>query len=250
MAADRVDGSDDLLAHLANACKVAHNHPEPLALNPKWINRDMNMELRRRVWDARIALAFEFSGQVFYVMAPRVAYLALVAPGHLQAAAFRCNGVSLPGHWPVGLLYDLHGGALPWCIEIVTDSAPLPNIASIFYSAVKQADFIRNSSGRGIQRLTKSQQEALWDAYCSRDYLRFAEVERLLLECDWRAVPLKIYDGDSTIQRLYSTQTLVGDIVGGRNAVIHGVPIMPDATLSNLLELSYPDGFLHIVAKD
>lgn len=96
-------------------------------------------------------------------------------------------------HYPVGLLFDLYAGAepatrsgspaldsqesespLPWRLTVhfsdwpVAELVPLdPNgmvMNDAFINSVKEADFLRNGTAKGIMSLSKEDSSGLWKA--------------------------------------------------------------------------------------
>ena len=126
-------------------------------------------------------------------------------PSHEAWLSF--EGVPLKWHYPVGLLYDLLSGAEPVnlerqsnthpassqvTVEAALGSSPLPWRLTVHYSefpsdqliqldgesrvlldsyinAVKEADFIRNGTGRTVMSLSKDDSDSLWRAVRTRE---------------------------------------------------------------------------------
>ncbi|EAA62355.1 hypothetical protein AN5174.2 [Aspergillus nidulans FGSC A4] len=103
---------------------------------------------------------------------------------------FSFEGVPLKWHYPVGLLYDLYAGAepatkssetealddeqLPWRLvvhfgdwpdaELVRLDAQGTVMHDAFINSVKEADFVRNGTAKGIMTLSKDDSSGLWKA--------------------------------------------------------------------------------------
>lgn len=110
---------------------------------------------------------------------------------------FSFEGVPLKWHYPVGLLYDLFSGAnpasstplrgdqvphdrdigdekLPWKIVLHFTEWPEEQLVQLdgegkvlhdaFINSVKEADFIRNGTAKGIMSLSKDDSTQLWRA--------------------------------------------------------------------------------------
>lgn len=110
---------------------------------------------------------------------------------------FEFDGVPLKWHYPVGLLYDLYAGAdpasktttrgdespkgespLPW--RLILHFSDWPNdlvqldadgmvMNDAFINSVKEADFLRNGTAKGIMSLSKEDSSGLWKAVEERE---------------------------------------------------------------------------------
>lgn len=90
-------------------------------------------------------------------------------------------------HYPVGLLYDLYAGAdpaskgtdvtnesLPWRLTLHFNDWPDEELVRLdpdglvmndaFINSVKEADFLRNGTAKGIMSLSKEDSSGLWKA--------------------------------------------------------------------------------------
>lgn len=119
---------------------------------------------------------------------------------HSHDGWFSFESVPLKWHYPVGLLYDLYADAdpassresgatdesdwdtkntsgsstLPWRLtvhfsdwpdeELVRLDAEGMVINDAFINSVKEADFLRNGTAKGIMSLSKEDSAGLWDA--------------------------------------------------------------------------------------
>ena len=110
---------------------------------------------------------------------------------------FSFEGVALKWHYPLGLLYDLFSGAtphqaqrlanvqneaigdqLPWRITVhftdwpeqalVRPDADGKVFHDAFINSVKEADFVRNGTAKGIMSLSKEDSNNLWDSVQTR----------------------------------------------------------------------------------
>lgn len=101
--------------------------------------------------------------------------------------------MSLKWHYPVGLLFDLYAGAapasktasrgdespesgssLPWRLVVHFSNWPDENLVRLdadgmvmndaFINSVKEADFLRNGTAKGIMSLSKEDSSGLWKA--------------------------------------------------------------------------------------
>jgi autophagy-related protein 5 len=101
---------------------------------------------------------------------------------------FAFEGVPLKWHYPVGLLYDLYAGAdpvtkssidsqegespLPWRLTVHFGDWPSEDLVRLdpdgmvmndaFINSVKEADFLRNGTAKGIMSLSKEDSAGLW----------------------------------------------------------------------------------------
>jgi autophagy-related protein 5 len=101
--------------------------------------------------------------------------------------------VPLKWHYPIGLLFDLYAGAapaskmatigdespesgssLPWRLVVHFSNWPDENLVRLdadgmvmndaFINSVKEADFLRNGTAKGIMSLSKEDSSGLWKA--------------------------------------------------------------------------------------
>lgn len=106
---------------------------------------------------------------------------------------FAFEGVPLKWHYPVGLLFDLYAGAdpatksgnrndgsqdgespLPWRLTVHFSDWPVEDLVRLdadgmvmndaFINSVKEADFLRNGTAKGIMSLSKEDSSGLWRA--------------------------------------------------------------------------------------
>lgn len=133
---------------------------------------------------------------------------------------FSLEGVPLKWHYPVGLLFDLYGGAdpvtsksvagdrrsypapsredhdphdstahvsresLPWRLTVHFSDWPDQDLVRLdaegkvmhdaFINSVKEADFLRNGTAKGIMTLSKEDSSALWQAVQNRKCIHLA----------------------------------------------------------------------------
>lgn len=141
---------------------------------------------------------------------------------------FSFEGVPLKWHYPIGLLYDLFSGrnpsqaadhpalsdddnnkgdpSKPWNLilhftdwpdeQLVKLDAEGKVLHDAFINSVKEADFLRNGTAKGIMSLSKDDSTQLWEAVLHHDLSAFALVEQKLLYAQGaplRHVPLKVY---------------------------------------------------------
>lgn len=236
---------------------------------------------------------------------------------------FSFEGVPLKWQHPVGLLYDLFAGqepstasspgqrghllsedeakssanaTQPWKLLLHFTDWPtdqlIPLDASMrvqhdaFINSVKEADFLRNGTGRTIMSLSKDDSTKLWQAVEKHDLPLFNSINHKFIHppdgLALRHVPVKVYlpsairiDGSNpargtikVVQGLFAPTSamhepqtlgmalhnLLPTVFPSRRsyiyaqAVLHGAVVPSSAPLQDLLVgAAYPDGFLHIV---
>lgn len=107
---------------------------------------------------------------------------------------FAFEGVPLKWHYPVGLLFDLYAGidpatktsstfdveshadesSFPWRLTVHFSDWPVEDLVRLdahgmvmtdaFINSVKEADFLRNGTAKGIMSLSKEDSSGLWKA--------------------------------------------------------------------------------------
>ncbi|KAL8909795.1 MAG: hypothetical protein Q9171_004885 [Xanthocarpia ochracea] len=144
----------------------------------------------------------------YFIHYPRLSYLPfllprlhaffspfLIDPGVAPHEGwFSYEDVPLKWHYPLGLLYDLFSGAppaqddrsspvqrpstLPWRLtlhftdwpgdQVVQPDAEGKVLHDAFINSVKEADFLRNGTAKGIMSLSKDDSTQLWNAVQQR----------------------------------------------------------------------------------
>ncbi|MCJ1253077.1 autophagy protein 5 [Lignoscripta atroalba] len=141
-----------------------------------------------------------------------------------QDGWFSFEGVPLKWHYPIGLLYDLFSGSspsqapnqrpfsedtpdpLPWKLvlhftewpdeQLVRLDAEGKVLHDAFINSVKEADFLRNGTGKGIMTLSKDDSTQLWKAVQDHDFATYNPIAQKLLHAQGaplRHLPLRIY---------------------------------------------------------
>ncbi|KAI4275578.1 MAG: hypothetical protein LQ337_003130 [Flavoplaca oasis] len=228
---------------------------------------------------------------------------------------FSYEDVPLKWHYPLGLLYDLFSGAspaqvhgsgeddhhppsqqpstLPWRLtlhfadwpgeQLVQPDAEGKVLHDAFINSVKEADFLRNGTAKGIMSLSKDDSTQLWGAVQQHDRSVFDPIFQKLLYAQGaplRHVPLKVYLPSSpsasepstghlrVVQSLITPSlqgtkepqtlgtalhTLLPTLFPSRKTpilarpVLHGAVVPLNSQLEGLLkEVAYLDGWLHI----
>ncbi|KAL4972322.1 autophagy protein 5 [Aspergillus desertorum] len=136
---------------------------------------------------------------------------------------FSFEGVPLKWHYPIGLLYDLYAGAdpatkssdanapddgpLPWRLVVHFSDWPDEELVRLdakgmvmhdaFINSVKEADFIRNGTAKGIMTLSKDDSSGLWKAIQDVDLPAFQRVMNILLPSNshqpLRNLPVRLF---------------------------------------------------------
>ncbi|KAL4871362.1 hypothetical protein BDV12DRAFT_164165 [Aspergillus spectabilis] len=140
---------------------------------------------------------------------------------------FSFEGVPLKWHYPIGLLYDLYAGAdpatksndteynasgfgttdpLPWHLvvhfndwpaeELVRLDADFVAMNDAFINSVKEADFVRNGTAKGIMTLSKDDSSGLWKAVQDVDLPSFQRIMSILLpppSQPFRNLPIRLF---------------------------------------------------------
>ncbi|KAL8737790.1 MAG: hypothetical protein Q9181_001353 [Wetmoreana brouardii] len=228
---------------------------------------------------------------------------------------FSYENVPLKWHYPVGLLYDLFSGAspaqasnsdrdehspprrqpssLPWQLtlhftdwpgdQLVQPDAEGKVLHDAFINSVKEADFLRNGTAKGIMSLSKDDSTQLWTAVQEHKRSDFDPIFQKLLYAQGaplRHIPLKVYlpsspsASEPSTGHLRIVQSLVTPFVQGTKEqqtigtalhtllptlfpsrrtpilakpVLHGAVVPMSAQVEGLLrEAAYLDGWLYV----
>ncbi|KAF2737864.1 autophagy protein 5 [Polyplosphaeria fusca] len=147
--------------------------------------------------------------------------------------------VPLKWHYALGLLYDLYSGAepaqasentsagyallgeeeesLPWKLTVHFSGFPAQQLVrldgegkvlhDLFINSVKEADYLRNGTGKTIMSLNKDDSTQLWTSVKEHDLSQFHPINQKLLNpqgANIRHIPVKLYlphsASDSKIQ--------------------------------------------------
>jgi autophagy-related protein 5 len=244
----------------------------------------------------------------FFVSAQRISYLSLLVPQtrkHFsnqllsktvgETAWFSSDddkGVPLFWHYPIGLLYDLRefrpSYPTPWRLTIhfssfptallplfnhmdANDCATMDVLPSVYFSVMKQADYLRNGTGKIMNNLSRTEQLQLWEALCTKNYEKFWQVnEKIIgsgLSAEGKRVPLRCYILKQEIEVVQwpvfmKKEMAVEDVLNElraelrsrgleiqiRKAILHGIELPSKALIVELCQtLLYADNMLHIV---
>ncbi|KAI4289531.1 MAG: hypothetical protein L6R35_001197 [Caloplaca aegaea] len=212
---------------------------------------------------------------------------------------FSVEDVPLKWHYPLGLLYDLFSGAapaqadrseddnnhspsrphpstLPWRLtlhftewpgdQLVQPDAEGKVLHDAFINSVKEADFLRNGTAKGIMSLSKDDSTQLWTAVQERAQLRHIPLKVYLPSSPSASEPssghLRVIQSLVTpyLQGAREPQTLgmalhglVPALFPSRKTPIHAKPVLHGAVVpmsspveTLLREAAYLDGWLHL----
>ncbi|KAJ5811935.1 hypothetical protein N7474_008236 [Penicillium riverlandense] len=138
---------------------------------------------------------------------------------------FAFEDVPLKWHYPVGLLFDLYAGvepatrtssrdedspesgsSLPWRLTVHFSDWPDDDLVRLdadgmvmndaFINSVKEADFLRNGTAKGIMSLSKEDSSGLWKAVEEVNLSSFQRISNTLLpppSQPFRNVPIRIF---------------------------------------------------------
>ncbi|KAI3066735.1 hypothetical protein CBS147343_7195 [Aspergillus niger] len=139
---------------------------------------------------------------------------------------FSFEGVPLKWHYPIGLLYDLYAGAdpaskggaetdlvsttdedpLPWRLVVHFSDWPDEELVRLdadgivmhdaFINSVKEADFLRNGTAKGIMTLSREDSAGLWESVRDVDLPNFQRISNILLPPQsqpFRNIPVRFF---------------------------------------------------------
>ncbi|RAL11389.1 autophagy protein 5 [Aspergillus homomorphus CBS 101889] len=168
---------------------------------------------------------------------------------------FSFEGVPLKWHYPIGLLYDLYAGAdpaskggtdtdllsaadedpLPWRLTVHFSDWPDEELVRLdaegmvmhdaFINSVKEADFLRNGTAKGIMTLSKEDSAGLWRAVRDVDLPSFQRISNILLpppNQPFRNVPIRFFlplPPDSDSPSLKVVQSPIPPVIQPSSAV-------------------------------
>ncbi|EPQ61623.1 Bgt-1775 [Blumeria graminis f. sp. tritici] len=122
------------------------------------------------IWHATLPLAITHASSVvpYLLHVPRLSYLPLVLPRlnlffgpGIVGSSFSHHGRALP-NLPIGLLFDIFAPPLPWALEL--GNSPVYETHDTFINSLKEADFVRNGTARGVLAMSKEDSKQLWHA--------------------------------------------------------------------------------------
>ncbi|KAG9232889.1 autophagy protein Apg5-domain-containing protein [Amylocarpus encephaloides] len=154
--------------------------------------------MQSQIWSSTIPLYITHpsSPTPYIIQIPRVSYLPLLLPRlttfYGPCSSFEYEGILLK-NLPVGLLCDLYQPELPW--QLVLGGGPLFDIHDTFINSVKEADFVRYGTAKGIMSMSKENSTTLWNSVQDNDYTTFHKISSILLNpsIPLKHIPLRIY---------------------------------------------------------
>ncbi|CAD6582008.1 MAG: autophagy protein 5 [Alectoria sarmentosa] len=279
--------------------------------------------LQSSVWDGSLPIEIRLTpsecrvydqADPYFVQHPRLSYLPFLLP-RLHAffipslinpdvipydGWFSFEEVPLKWQYPLGLLYDLFSGASPsqasgmdihdrspsddWPEQsLVRPDADGKVLHDAFINGVKEADFLRNGTAKGIMSLSKDDSTKLWNAVQEHDFDAFNPISKRLLYAQGaplRHIPLKIYlpssptAAEPTSGHLRVVQSLVTPSLSNSREqqtlgtalhallptlfpsrrtpilakpVLHGAVVPMGASVEELMRIAaYLDGWIHL----
>ncbi|PMD25305.1 hypothetical protein NA56DRAFT_642336 [Hyaloscypha hepaticicola] len=242
-----------------------------------------NDAMQSQIWDSTIPLQLTHPSSPipYLIQVPRLSYLPLLLPRLTlffgPASSFSYEGILLK-NLPVGLLCDLYQPPLPW--RLVLGDGPLFDIHDTFINSVKEADFIRNGTAKGIMSMSKENSTQLWNAVQDNDFPTFNKINTILLNpaTPLKHIPLRVYvpsspTESSPLGSFKVVQTLIPPMTQNREVqtmgsalnsmlpslfpsrrdailaepILHGAPIPFRAPLEEVMrEAAYADGWIHL----
>eukprot|EP00794_Sanderia_malayensis_P016032 gene16032-17652_t len=213
-------------------------------------------EVLREIWEGRVPVCFTLSQdeiatveqpEPYYMLVPRLSYFPLVVDKmcrHFQKAAgqndsdemwLEYEGQPLKWHYPIGVLFDIHGSSehLPWGITVHFKRFPDAEIIRCnskeaveahFMSCLKEADNLKHRS-QVMNSMQKRDHKQLWSGINSGGFLTLRDLLK------WSI-----------------THALDEEFQGDKwKIIIQGIEPPLETPLQWLSEhLSHPDNFLHI----
>ncbi|KAJ5222296.1 uncharacterized protein N7469_008536 [Penicillium citrinum] len=189
--------------------------------------------IQRNVWAGRIPLEIilapsesrTFDQTNPYILRAFFASSLINPDAEYHEGWFAFEGVPLKWHYPIGLLFDLYAGAdpasksasggdrspevespLPWRLTVHFSDWPAEDLVRLdpdgmvlndaFINSVKEADFLRNGTAKGIMSLSKEDSAGLWKAVENVDLPSFQRISNTLLpplSQPFRNVPIRIF---------------------------------------------------------
>ncbi|KAF2749257.1 autophagy protein-like protein 5 [Sporormia fimetaria CBS 119925] len=264
----------------------------------------------------------------YLVQFPRLSYLGLLIPKLHSffsrnliypdvdpfEAWLSCDNVPLKWHYPLGLLYDLYSGTephpgegrkedaeqpgLPWRLRVHFSDYPTEQLIKLdaagkhlhdlYINGVKEADYLRNGTGKTIMSLNKDDSTQLWESVKQHNFSLFNPINHKLLNpqgVNLRHMPIKLYlphastenqKEEPTPGSVRVMQALVPPVLSSRSPqtvgtalntmvptlfpsrriptvaqpVLHGAVLPLTVNVEDLLRTStYSDGWLHITVS-
>ncbi|KAJ5225537.1 Autophagy protein, partial [Penicillium chermesinum] len=214
---------------------IMENQPSPLAIQKTIWDGRIPLEIvlapsESRSYDKTDSYFIAFP-RVSYLPTLLPKLRAFYAPYLIEPSSqhsdgwFAFEGVPLKWHYPVGLLFDLYAGVDPatrdgspaedsdasqsgalWRLTVHFSDWPVEELVRLdmdgmvmndaFINSVKEADFLRNGTAKGIMSLSKDDSSGLWKAVENVDLPSFQRISNTLLpplSQPFRNVPIRIF---------------------------------------------------------
>ncbi|GBF62158.1 autophagy protein [Trichophyton mentagrophytes] len=274
--------------------------------------------IRQQIWEGCLPLQINLSksecrvfdkAEPYIISFPRLSYLPFLLPRLLDffkpyligsdpvypyQGWFSFEGVPLKWHYPVGLLYDLYSSTQPsleqdWPDqELVGLDEQGRVMHDFFMNSVKEADFVRNGTGKSIMTLSREDSNKLWTSIQEHSFQTFHRVNNTLLpniSTPFRNVPLRIYlpvaprsekpsikvvqsqfppkistESAGTEKQIQTIGTALHSVVPSlfpddkdtnmATPILHGAAVPMNAPLEEMVRCAaYADGWLNIVVR-
>ncbi|KAJ5287854.1 Autophagy protein [Penicillium angulare] len=197
---------------------------------------------------------------------------------------FAFEGVPLKWHYPIGLLFDLYAGVdpatrgstpsadsqedespVPWRLTVHFRDWPVEDLVRLdangmvmndaFINSVKEADFLRNGTAKGIMSLSKEDSSGLWKAVEDVDLPAFQRISSILLPAPsqpFRNVPIRVFlplppDGDSpslkVVQSPFPPSVSTPSVQASQSISPRSSPSVQPQTVGGVLHALLPNLF-------
>ncbi|KAK2785878.1 autophagy protein 5 [Onygenales sp. PD_12] len=164
------------------------------------------------------------------------------------------------------------GEPIPWKLKVHFSDWPDQDLVRLdadgrvlhdaFINSVKEADFVRNGTAKGIMTLSKEDSSGLWQAVQEHDFTNFHRISSILIPntpYQFRNIPLRIFlpsPPDSETPSLKVIQSTFPPMIPGTTSSTGapGRPTQPQiqtigSTLNSLLPTLFPSKRIPVLAK-
>lgn len=186
----------------------------------------------------------------------------------------------LKWHYPLGLLYDLYSGAepfysegpkeddatvkddeaeekrLPWKLTVHFSDYPVEQLVKLdadgkvlhdlFINNVKEADFLRNGTGKTIMSMTKDDSTQLWRGVQDHSFNAYSPINQKLLNpigTNLRHIPIKLYLPHAASEVPEEKETATGSLRVLQGLVTTNVSSRTPQTIGTALNQMVPSLF-------
>ncbi len=204
-------------------------------------------------------------------------------------AVFGEERIALPWHLPIGLLFDLNCIFLPQLMSrqlalpfkvtfhlsanvhlfsqeqfaILTLPAQLPleeALTSVYFSALKESDYVRCGSSKNVMNLARADQMQLWESLKLGQFERFWRTNAKLTGFEGKAAPIKLWimPEDGKLKRFALSSRLTESLTVSEwlnteftenfAVLCHGIFVPASTRMLDLVaNFCYADNFLHLI---